>query len=154
MLPLSRLLLICFLFITLASASSSSHTTAVVPAQAGEAVSVVAKKQNFLDRLLHLFDKKKAVDVEKGDRQAGMALGLGIGAIGALLLGLFVPFVMLATIPLGIVAITNGRSALKNNTKRDGAARTGVGLGIGALGAFVLLVILVVAIVAAWAGSW
>ncbi len=109
-------------------------------------------KLNFFQRTLMKFALKKfkKADTNKGDKQAGISLAFGIAACGFLLIGVIVPYVILAALPAGIVAMITGGSAIRNGTNREGKARTGKALGLGALIAFGALLLAVVLIIAAW----
>ena len=101
-------------------------------------------KLNFFQRLivkLYLI-KNKLANGTKADNLASTSLLLGIVACGFILFGLFIPYAILATIPTGIAAMITGGSAIRNKTSLVGKARTGKGLGLGALIAFGILLIL------------
>ena len=150
-----RLLLYPFLVIIFCSATTVHYSPADRAEVAVASISDIGKP-NILQRALKLFTRKQQdEDIAKADRQAGTSLVLGISAFAAIGLGMAVPYIgwiMLAAIPLGIVAITMGSSAIRNNTTRDGAARTGRGLGIGALSTLAALLVLAVIAIAAWTG--
>ncbi|MEO7121027.1 MAG: hypothetical protein ABIY62_08020 [Ginsengibacter sp.] len=101
-----------------------------------------ARKLNFFQRLMvkYLF-KKKLKDISSADKQASTSLVLGIAACGFLLFGLFVPYLVFASVPAAIIAMVTGGSALRHKTTLVGNARTGKGLGLGALIAFGVLLI-------------
>ena len=109
-------------------------------------------KLNFFQRLIVKFfiKKNKLADGSKADKQASTSLLLGIGACGFILLGLFVPYVILASIPTGIAAMITGGSAVRNKTSLVGKARTGKALGLGALIAFGVVLILAAIVVSSW----
>ncbi len=79
---------------------------------------------------------------------------MGIAACAFLVLGLFVPYVILAAIPAGIAANITGGSALRNGTAKEGKAKTGKALGLGSLIAFAVVLILAVIVAAAYLSSW
>jgi hypothetical protein len=157
-------LLLPLLFISLFSMSatsvkiqpsviSSSHPT--VTEVTSVTTSVKKSKLNFVEKLLlkYVLKKfKKAEDTAKADRQAKTALSFGIAAMAFLLLGLVVPVVIFGTLPLGIIAMATGSSALKGGTTEEGKARTGKSLGLGALIAFGVLLLAAVILVASFAG--
>lgn len=106
--------------------------------------STKTRKLNFFQRLaLRLLMKKyKSANGVNADKLASTSLLLGILSCGTLLLGLFVPFVILLSIPTGIAAMITGGSAVRNKTSQMGKAKTGKALGLGALIAFGLLLII------------
>ena len=107
-----------------------------------------AHKLNFFQRfgLKFLPKRNRIQNGPDGDKLASASMLLGIGACGFILLGLFVPFVILLSVPTGIAAMITGGSAVRNKTSLVGKAKTGKGLGLGALIAFGLI-LLVAAIV-------
>jgi len=115
-------------------------------------------KLNFFQRLfVKVFVKKykKAYRLNSGgsskaDRQANTSLIFGISACAFLVLGLFVPYVILATIPASIVAMITGGAAIRQGTTTLGKAKTGKALGLGALIAFGVIIIAAAIIVASW----
>lgn len=109
-------------------------------------------KLNFFQRLIVKFfiKKDRLADGSKADNQASTSLWLGIGACAFILLGLFVPYVILASLPTGIAAMITGGSALRNKTSLVGKARTGKALGLGALITFGVLLILAAIVVSSW----
>ena len=110
------------------------------------------RKLNFFQRLIvKIFLKKnKLADGTKADKLASTSLLLGVGACAFLLLGLFIPYVILLSIPAGIAAMITGGSALRNKTSLVGKARTGKGLGLGALIAFAVVLIVAAIVFTAW----
>lgn len=94
------------------------------------------------------------MDEVKADKLADTSLAFGIAACAFLVLGLFVPYVILAAIPAGITAMITGGSALRNGTVKVGKAKTGKALGLGALIAFAVLLLLAVVALAAYMNSW
>ncbi len=86
-------------------------------------------------------------DISKADNLANTSLGFGVAAMLLMVLGFFVPFVILATIPAAIVAMITGGAALRRGTKNIGKAKTGKAFGLGALIAFGVLLIVAAIIV-------
>lgn len=114
------------------------------------------KKMNFFERILFKLAVKKfmkAADTEKADRQASSALVFGIAALGTLIIGLFVPYVALAAIPAGIVAMVLGKQALTGGTTNPAKAKIGKTLGLVSLIGFAFILLLAVIVVASW-GGW
>jgi hypothetical protein len=112
-------------------------------------------KLNFFQRLMlkAFLRKDKLKNGNKADGLASTSLLLGIGACGFLLLGLFVPYIIFASVPAGIAAMITGSSAIRKKTSLTGKAATGKGLGLGALIAFGVILIVAAIMVAAFFGS-
>ena len=106
-------------------------------------------KRLALKLLLKKYKLNKSVNA---DKLASTSLLLGILACGFLLLGMLLPYFILATIPAGIAAMITGGSAVRNKTSLVGKAKTGKGLGLGAIIGFAFLLLLAVIIIAS-AGS-
>ena len=106
--------------------------------------SIKKRKLNFFQRwaLRILMKKYKSANGVNADKLASTSLLLGIISCGSILLGLFVPFVILFSIPTGIFAMITGGSAVRNKTSQIGKAKTGKALGLGALITFALLLII------------
>ena len=113
------------------------------------------KKMNFFERILFKLAVKKfmkAADTEKADRQASTALVFGIVALGTLLIGLLIPFLilMLASIPTGIIAMVLGKQALTGGTQYPVKAKLGKTFGLVSLILFGALVILAAIALTSW----
>lgn len=123
------------------SAPAENQVSTVIPSASDM---VNAHKLNFFQRLaLKIFVRKhKDGDVSKADKLASTSLGLGIGACALLILGMFVPYLILASIPLGIAAMITGAGAVRGGTSKIVKAKTGKALGLGALITFGVLLIL------------
>jgi|GEM_PF-2582758 len=116
---------------------------------------VKVHKLNFFQRTILKFllkDKKlkKSIDA---DKLASTSLWLGIAAYAFILLALLLPYLIFASLPAAITAITTGRSALRNKTSLVRKAKTGKALGLGALIVFGLLLVVVVTILATLGSS-
>jgi hypothetical protein len=103
-------------------------------------------KLNFFQRLMvRLFVKKykkaHGDDISKADNLANTSLVSGVAAMVFLVAGLFVPYVIFATIPAAIIAMITGGAAVRRGTKNVGKAKTGKAFGLGALIAFAVLLI-------------
>lgn len=153
------LLLISFLSIAattekiLPVATTNVTETPVVYPMATQEVNQM--KMNFLQRLmfkLAIKKFKKAADTEKADRQASAALVFGIAALGTLIIGLFVPFVVLAAIPTGIVAMVLGKQAVIGGTNDPAKAKIGKTLGLVSLISFAFILLLAAIVVSSWSG--
>lgn len=151
---------ICFLFVSAtciesvpANTAGSNLVAVIIPAQTPVKK---AHKLNFLQKLVLKFylKKNKLAEGAKADKLAKTSLILGIAACGFLLLGLFIPYVALAAVPAGIAAMITGGSALNRETSLTGKAKTGKGLGLGALIGFALLVLAAAIILAGVLGGW
>ena len=146
-----KFLFLLSLAVLLTSAVSIQNTSSpVAPApiegisNSGAVHSAKAHKLNFFQRwaLRILMKKYKSAHGVKADKLASTSLLLGIFSCGFLLLGLFVPYVILLSIPSGIAAMITGGSAVRNKTSQMGKARTGKALGLGALITFALLLLI------------
>jgi hypothetical protein len=80
------------------------------------------------------------------------AFFLGIAGLALLVIGLFVPFVLIGSLIASIIAIVMGSSAAKKNPS-DSKARSGRLLGWITLGLLVLLVLLAIVVVIAFLNS-
>ncbi len=135
----------------LSKAPTSSEAPSAAPVAAN---AETAHKLNFFERLLvkKAMKQLRKTGVDEADAMAKSSLGFGIAAVSLLFLGLLVPYVILLSIPAGIVAMVQGRKAERNGTSLTGKASTGRALGLGALIAFAALIVIAVIVVAAWAG--
>jgi hypothetical protein len=110
----------------------------------------LGRKLKFKEKIAFRLLKYKAKHSLKNDNELAAKKGktsliLGICAIVTLL------FFPLATIPLGILAITNGKQAVKlNPDNSDG--KTGIVLGIVSLSIIVLAILLVIAFISSLGG--
>lgn len=130
--------------------TSSTGTTIVYPVVKAEAHQ---KKLNFFQRLVYKIAVKKfgkAADTEKADRQATSALIFGIAAMSTLIIGLFVPYVVLAALPTGVIAMVLGKHALESGTQNPLKAKIGRTLGFVSLLGFLFLLVLVVIAVSSY----
>ncbi|MEO6612184.1 MAG: DUF4190 domain-containing protein [Chitinophagaceae bacterium] len=84
------------------------------------------------------------------DNRGNTAMILGIVALACL----FIPYVVIASIPCAILAIIFGNQARKADPK-DGKAKAGVIMGWVTLGLILLALILVIVLLASWSyGGW
>ena len=103
-------------------------------------------KEKIAFKIAQLKLKKDLKAKEEGKSSKGQtAMILGIIGIACII----IPFGIIASIPLAILAIVMGSQAKKAN-KNDGKAQTGIILGIVTLG----LVALAIILVAIWLASW
>ncbi len=112
---------------------------------------------NFFQRLIvkllvKKYKKAHRADMSKADNLANVSLISGSAAAIFMVLGLFIPYVIFATIPAGIIAMITGGAAVRRGTKKIGTAKTGKALGLGALIAFAVL--LIVAAIALSNSDW
>lgn len=161
-LPLSFLFLVFISFSSLAATTEKTLPVANPSGTEAPAIYPMAteqvhqKKLNFFQRLmfkLAVKKFKKADDTAKADRQATSALVFGIAAMGTLILGLFVPYVALAAIPTGIVAMVLGKQAVNSGTNDPAKAKIGKTLGLVSLIGFAFILLLAAIVVASW-GDW
>ena len=134
--------------------TNGAETTVVYPTARQE---VHQKKLNFLQRLmfkLAVKKFKKAADTEKADRQASSALTFGIVALGTLIIGLFVPYLILASIPTAIIAIVLGKQAVIGGTNFPEKAKLGKTFGLVSLYGFAFLALLAAIVLASLFSSW
>lgn len=116
---------------------------------------ITGHKLNFIERItVKMMLKKMEKRIKKGkfkdvdaDRLARQAETFGLLSLGALLL------FPLAALPLGILAITKGSSALANGTDLRRKARAGVTMGIVSLSLLLIAIFLIVLVIAAF-GGW
>ena len=149
-LPFKILFLLSLSFLLTSAVCIEKTSSPVAPAQVegisnpGTIHSTKTRKLNFFQRwaLRILMKKYKSGHGVNADKLASTSLLLGIFSCGFLLLGLFVPFVILFSIPTGIAAMITGGSAVRNKTSQMGKAKTGKALGLGALITFALLLII------------
>ena len=160
----SFILLICFFFV------SSSGMAATTPAKPSNSVSfdLLLKKissmkvrdfQKLTGHKLTLKEKigfgilkhkiKKEHKKEKERNHGKLALLFGIAGIGLLLLGLFIPFLLLPSLASAIVAIVVGSVAKKRNPD-DRKAHAGKLLGWITLGLMTVVLLLGLIIISTW----
>jgi hypothetical protein len=89
--------------------------------------------------------KKKAAESKQGQT----ALGFGIAGAVMLILGLFIPYVIIGALIAGILAVVLG-SVAKKQDRSDKKAYAATLLGWITLGAIALILILAIIIVSAW----
>ena len=124
--------------------SEHDSALAVLIHQSPKAISkLLGRKLTFKEKisltLLKWKGNKIPPDERVYSRDGNTAQTLGIIALAALLV------FPLASIPLGILAITKGNKALREN-ENDGAARTGKTLGIISLSLFAVLILVIIAL--------
>ncbi len=151
--------IICLYFLLISASTTSIEMTPVaadkeVVIEAPVIVKEKSAKLNFFQRALlkHVSKKYKTdeIDSSKADKQAKLALIFGLSAAGLLILGLFIPYVIFASLPAAIAAMVLGGAALRGRTKYVGKARNGKGFGLGALIGFGVVLLAAILFVAAW----
>ena len=105
-------------------------------------------KLNFFQRLMvrllvKKYKKAHRADISKADNLANTSVATGVAALVFMVLGLFVPYVIFASIPAAIIAMITGGAAVRKGTKNIGKAKTGKALGLGVLIALGVLIIAV-----------
>lgn len=114
---------------------------------------MTGRKFSLKEKIAFLILKKKLKQKPKeGSSQGQTALTVGIIALGLLVIGLFVPFVILGSLVASISAIVIGSSAVRKDPS-DRKGHSGKLLGWITLGVTVFLFILAAVIIASW-GLW
>lgn len=152
--------LIACIFLTLPSVLNSTVTrTAVsIPAETHKEFTslkvrdvekLVGRKLTTKEKISFLILKHHAKKKAKGSNKGGTALAFGISGAVLLILGLFVPYVILGALAAAIVAVVLG-SVAKKRDPSDSKARAAALLGWITLGAIGLLFIIAVIAVSTW----
>jgi hypothetical protein len=155
---LSLFVISVFLFLPVASRStvmkpipvvaSNDHTPGPASLKTREVEKLIGRKLTFKEKVgLFILKKVRPAVSTKGETALIFAI---IGA-SLLLIGLFVPYVIIAALPAAIVAVVLGSVAKRENPS-DNKAHAATLLGWITLGAFALILIAAVALSAAW--SW
>jgi hypothetical protein len=109
------------------------------------------RKLTLKEKIAFLILKKKLKRQEDtGSREGKTAFSFGLAAVAFLILGLFVPYVILGALVASIVAIVMGSSAARKNPN-DRKAHSAKLLGWITLGLIALLILLIALVIAAWA---
>lgn len=151
---------VCLYFLLISASTTSNENIPVVAEKevvkeaAPELTVKKEMKLNFFQRaiLKHAAKKYKLdeKDTVTADKNAKLALILGASALGLLIIGLFVPYVIFASIPAGIMAMIFGSSALREGTQQGNKARMGKGFGLSALIGFGVVLLLALIWIASW----
>ena len=112
---------------------------------------IAGRKFTLKEKIAFLILKKKMKNQEDSSREGKTAFSFGIAAVAFLILGLFIPYVILGSLIASIVAVVMGSSALKKNPN-DRKAYLAKLLGWITLGVFALLLIIVA--IALSSSSW
>ncbi len=115
-----------------------------------EVQKLIGRKLTFKEKVSFLVLKHTSKGKAQGSK-GSTALGFGIAAVALILLGLFVPYIILLAIPAAILAIVFGNKAKKQDPT-DKKAQAGVTLGWIAVGAIALII--VAAVIVASSGVW
>jgi len=115
-----------------------------------EVQKLIGRKLTFKEKVSLLVLKHTPKRKAQGSK-GSTALGFGITALALILLGLFVPYIILLSVPAAILAIVLGNKAKKQDPS-DKKAQTGAILGWIAVGAIALIV--VAAVIVASSGYW
>ena len=111
---------------------------------------LAGRKFTLKEKVAFLILKKKLKhQEEKSNNEGKTAFSFGIAAVAFLILGLFIPYVILGALVASIVAIVMGSSAAKKNPN-DRKAHSAKLLGWITLGLIALLILLVAVVIAGW----
>jgi len=115
---------------------------------------IAGRKFTLKEKIAFFILKKKLKNEEdNGSKEGKTAFAFSIAGVAFLLLGLFVPYILLGSLIAAIVGVVMGSSALKKNPN-DRKAYSAKLLGWITLGAFALLLILVAIALSAWTWGW
>jgi hypothetical protein len=107
---------------------------------------IIGRKLTFKEKV-SLFILKHAGYKKAQNKNGATALGFGIAALTFLILGLFIPYILILSLIASILAIVLGSNA-KRQDPSDPKARSAILLGWLTFGAIVVLAILVVIAIA------
>jgi hypothetical protein len=110
---------------------------------------LIGRKLNLKERISFLILKHELKKRAAESKQGQTALGFGIAAVVMLVLGLFIPYVILGALVAAILAVVLG-SVAKKQDPSDKKAYAATLLGWITLGAIALLILLAIAILASW----
>ncbi len=111
---------------------------------------VAGRKFSLTEKIGFLLLKRKLKQQEDtGSREGRTAFSFGLAAAALLILGLFVPYLILGSLVASIVAVVMGSSAVKKNPN-DRKAHSGRLLGWITLGLFALILILIAIALSSW----
>ena len=132
--------------------TNESHPKSIALLKVKDLEKVAGRKLTLKEKVAFFILKKKLKNEEdKGSKEGKTAFGFAIAGIAFLILGLFVPYIILGSLIAAIVAIIMGSSALKRKPD-DRKAYLAKLLGWITLGLFALLLILVA--IALSSSSW
>lgn len=109
-------------------------------------------EKGFSGALFNKILRKKGKKADDDDSEGKMAFGLGITALGTLLLGLFVPYVAGFSLIAAIMAIVFGSIAKKKNPDSK-KGKIGKLLGWITVGLIIAAVTVVIVAIASWANG-
>jgi hypothetical protein len=110
---------------------------------------LIGRKLTIKEKIAFLIVKHSAKKQLKGNTQGQTALTFGIAAAVMLILGLFIPYIIIGSLIAAILAVVLG-SVAKKQDPSDKKAYAGALLGWITLGAIALIIILAIAIVSSW----
>jgi hypothetical protein len=111
---------------------------------------LVGRKLTFREKIAFFVLKHKMKRLSKdADTDGQLAFILGLTSLGLLVIGLFVPFVIIGSFIAAVLAIVTGGMAKKKDSE-DRKAKAGKLMGWITLGAIALLLILAAIVVASW----
>jgi hypothetical protein len=110
---------------------------------------LIGRKLTIKEKIAFLIVKHSAKKRVKGNTQGQTALTFGIAAAVMLILGLFIPYIIIGALIAGILAVVLG-SVAKKQDPSDKKAYAGALLGWITLGAIALIIILAIVIVSSW----
>lgn len=132
--------------------TNESHPKSISSLKLKDLEKLVGRKFTLKEKIAFFILKKKLKNEEdKGSKEGNTAFGFAIVGAAFLILGLFVPYIILGSLIAAIVAVVMGSSALKKNPD-DRKAYLARLLGWITLGLFALLLILVA--IALSSSSW
>lgn len=158
-------IILCSLFLNVipsTAATSPSPTTSIIPIEKlykkiaslkiKDVQKLTGKKLSLKEKIGFLILKHKAKHAPKEERKPGeTAFTFGVLALVLLVLGFFVPYVILGSLIASILAIVTGSVAVKRNSN-DRKGYAGKLMGWITLGIIALFLIIAVAVIASW--SW
>jgi hypothetical protein len=110
---------------------------------------LIGRKLTLKEKVSFLILKHTLKKTAKESKQGKTALGFGIAGAVMLVLGLFIPYVIIGALIAAILAVVLG-SVAKKQDPSDKKAYAATLLGWITLGAIALIIILAIAIVSTW----
>ncbi|WP_207497130.1 hypothetical protein [Aridibaculum aurantiacum] len=134
--------------------TNAATTTSVALDVTPTTISSNDQHRSLVQRLFDLFKKKNnSQDVERANRKAGTSVVLGVFALVSLGVMFLLPLAGFASLPLGILAITTGTSAIREGATDVRNARMGRTLGTISLILCGVAIVLLLAVIAAYGNS-
>lgn len=113
----------------------------------------LGRKLSLKEKIAFFLLKKKMKNADENGSTGNTAFIIAIIGLALFILGLWVPYVLLASLVAAIVAVVMGSMA-KRKDPSDRKARAATLMGWINIGLLALLAILVAIIIAAWAWTW